>query len=141
VPGAIDVRKRLIAASQFGAGATPYAPATWYAGILLVRGNADGSGFSEPTIGVGAYARVAITNNVTNWPAPTTVGGVTVTTNGTKITWPNPTGLWGKMVAIGLFDVSTGGLPQYSQPAKTELTIQSGNSPVELDIGFLKIPW
>lgn len=141
MPGAIDERKRLIAAGQFGSGSTPYSPAIWYVGLLSVRGNPDGTGAVEFTIGSGSYARAAMTNNLTNWPAPTTVGGITIVTNGTLISFPNPTGLWGKPVAMGLWVAATGGLPQFTQPLKNEITIQSGNTPVEFPIGFLKIPW
>lgn len=45
------------------------APATFYAAWSTTTPNQDGSNFTEPA--VGGYARVAITNNQANFPAPT----------------------------------------------------------------------
>ena len=72
-----------------------------------------------------------------NWPAATTESGVAVKRNGTKITFPNPTGDWGLITHYGLFTTSSGGTPQYSNPLDSPITIRSGNSPVEFDIGNL----
>lgn len=43
-------------------------PASWYIGWSTTTPNQDGSNFTEPS--VGGYARVAVTNNTTNFPAP-----------------------------------------------------------------------
>lgn len=42
-----------------------------------------------------AYARVAVTNNATNWTNATSVGGVGTKTNGTAFTFPQASGSWG----------------------------------------------
>jgi len=133
--GAIDARECLIADSQFGGGATTWAPATWYLGLSVSVPNDDGTGFSEP-VG-GSYARVAVTNNSTNFPAAVTTAGETTKTNGAKFTFTNPTGLWGNVVAYGWFTASSGGLPQYHNPLDSGITIKSGNTPVEFDINAL----
>lgn len=137
--GAIDTRECTLADSQFGGGATTWAPATWYLGLSTTIPNEDGSNFVEPS--GGSYARVALTNNVTNFPAATTVAGVTTKKNGTKFTFTNPTGLWGLCIYYGFFTASSGGLPQYHNPLDTPITVQSGNTPVEFDIGMLIMPW
>lgn len=141
--GASDSRERLVADMLFGAGvitisSVTYAPATWYLGMSTTAPNDDGTGFTEP-VG-GSYARVAITNNATNWPAAATIGGVTTKKNGAKFTFPTPTGLWGLLSYYGLFVVSSGGTPEFFNPLDTPITVQSGNTPVEFDIGFLAIP-
>jgi hypothetical protein len=141
--GASDVRERLVADMLFGAGVITistitYAPATWYLGMSTSTPNDDGTGFTEP-VGAG-YARVAITNNATNFPPATTVGGVTTKRNGTKFTFPTPTGLWGLLGHYGLFTVSTGGTPDFFNQLDTPITVQSGNTPVEFDVGLLAIP-
>ena len=88
--GASDNREKLIADSQFGAGAVTiatvtYAPATWYFGLSTTTPNDDGTGFTEPS--GGGYARVAKTNDATNFPGAQVISGECRKTNGTKITW------------------------------------------------------
>lgn len=139
ITGASDAREVKIADSQFGGGVSTWAPATWYVGLSTTAPADDGTGFTEP-VG-GSYARVAVTNNSTNWPGAQTVAGVTTKWNGTKITFPNPTGSWGAIAYYGLFTASTGGLPEYSNPLDTPITPRGGNSPVEFDLAQLILPW
>lgn len=134
---AIDVREALIADSQFGGGATTWAPATWYLGLSTTLPNEDGSGFTEP-VG-GSYARVAITNNATNFPAAVTSSGTTTKSNGIKFTFPNPTGTWGAIVYYGFFTASTGGTAQYVAPLDAGITVRNGNTTVEFDIAQLSM--
>ncbi len=86
-------------------GGPDYArPATIYVALFTVAPTADaGTGGTEVT--GGAYARVAVTNNTTNWPAAT--GGVK--SNGTVITFPTATAPWGTLVAFAIYDASTAG--------------------------------
>ena len=70
-------------------GAATYtAPATLYFGLSSTTPAEDGSNVTEPS--GGAYARVAVTNNATNFPAAT--GGAK--SNGTAITWAPASGTW-----------------------------------------------
>lgn len=133
--GAVDTREVLIADSQFGGGATTWAPATWFVGLSTTTPNEDGSGFTEP-VG-GSYARVSVTNNATNWPTATTTSGVTSKANGTAFTFPNPTGNWGAVTYYGLFTASSGGTPAYWNPLDASISPKSGNTPVQFDIGNL----
>lgn len=135
MPGATDSRERVIADSQFGSGN----PATWYLGMSTTTPNEDGTGFTEP-VG-GSYARVAVTNNTTSFPAATTVSGDTTKVNGVKFTFPNPTGNWGALGHYGWFLASSGGTPEYTNPFDAAITAKSGNTPVELDIGQMVMPW
>lgn len=137
--GAHDARERAIADSQFGGGATSWAPATWYLGLSTTAPNDDGSGFTEPS--GGAYARVAVANNATNFPAAVTASGETTKSNGAKFTFPNPTSTWGLVVYYGWFTASSGGTPEYSNPLDAPITIRSGNTPVEFDINQLIMRW
>lgn len=131
--GAHNARERTIADSQFGGGASTWAPATWFLGISTTTPNDDGTNFTEP-VG-GSYARVSVANNTTNFPAAVTVSGETTKSNGAKLTFVNPTGLWGVATWYGWFTTLTGGLPEYSNPLDASITIRSGNTPVEFDIG------
>lgn len=133
--GATAARERAIADNQFGSGT----PATWFLGLSTTTPNDDGSGFTEPAI--GAYARVSVTNNVTNFPAASTVDGITSKTNGTKLTFVNPTGTWGAILAYGWFLASTGGTPEYWNPLDASVTVRNGNTPVEFDVNQLVMTW
>lgn len=137
--GAHSARQQKIADSQFGGGATTWAPATWYLGLSITGPNTDGTNFTEP-IG-SAYARLAVTNNVTNFPAAVVTAGITTKTNGAKFTFVNPTGTWGLIVYFGWFTALTGGVPEYSNALDAPITVKSGNTPVEFDIGNLVMTW
>lgn len=84
-------------------GRTAYtAPATLYAALII--GASDGlTGGTEAT--GGSYARASVTNNTTNFPAPTTG----VVTSATAITWPTSSAAWGTVNAVRLYDASTSG--------------------------------
>lgn len=128
-------RLRITADRDFGSGT----PATWYIGLSVAVPNLDNTGFVEP-VGL-AYVRVASTNSAGNWPAATTVGELTQKLNGAKITWPNPTGTWGTILAWGAYLASTGGVPEFAARLDSPITVKSGNTPVELDIGMAKLTW
>lgn len=77
-------------------------PDTVYIGLFTSEPS-DGGGGSEVT-GNG-YARVAVTNNSTNWPDATDGEK----RNGATITFPQATNSWGTIQWYGLFDASSGG--------------------------------
>lgn len=84
-------------------GAAAYsAPATVYVG--LATGVTDaGVVTGEPS--TGSYARVAVTNNSTNFPAASDGSK----SNGTKISFPEATGDWGTMTHVFISDADSGG--------------------------------
>ena len=89
--------------NRFGSGT----PTTWYVGVLENQPSDNtGSGASEP--GDAAYARVALTNNSTNFPAASSgVQSIDAT-----VEFPEATEAWAG-TGIGLFTASTGGTPLY----------------------------
>ncbi len=131
MPGASYPRLRALLDADFGSGT----PVTWYIAALLTMPAADGTGAVEPA--VGAAARVAVTNNATNFPASTTVSGRTTQVNGTAFVFPNPTADWGLIIGWGAFTVATinTGICQYSNLLDSPITVKSGLSPVQFDIG------
>ncbi len=72
---------------------------------LFTAAPTDAGGGTEAT--GGAYARVAVTNNATNFPAAT--GPASTKKNGTAITFPKATASWGTVVSWGIFDAATAG--------------------------------
>lgn len=78
------------------------APGTVYISLFTVTPT-DAGGGTEVT--GGSYARVTVTNNLTNWPAAS--GGAKA--NGTAISFPQCTVNWGTVVAFGIHDAATVG--------------------------------
>lgn len=80
-------------------------PATVYVGLYTVAPS-DAAGGTE--VSGNAYARVAVTNNSTNWPAAS--GTLASKSNANAITFPTASGGdWGNVVAFGIFDDPTAG--------------------------------
>ena len=65
--------------------------------------NIDGSGATEPS--GGSYARVAFTNNKSNWG----VASNGVLTNAVAVTFPESSASWGTITYVGIWDLATGG--------------------------------
>jgi len=85
-------------------GGVAYNPlSTVYVGLSSTDPSEAGGNITEP-VGNG-YARVAVTNNTTNWP---TVSNSTKT-NGATITWPQVSGAWGNIAYVVVFDQLVGG--------------------------------
>jgi hypothetical protein len=90
-----------------GVALTP--PATWYVGLCLAPASLagtllDAAGNPAEVTG-GGYARVAVANNLTNFPGAQS----SWKTNGTAITFPRPTAAWGLVLSAFLADAPTGG--------------------------------
>lgn len=106
-------------------GATNYtANATWYVGLRA--GGVELSG--------GSYARVAVTNNVTNFPNV----AANIMTNGTTITFPQATGTWTTADEVALYIASSGGTPKYTGILDNTVSVQSGQTR-EFAAGDLRI--
>src|SRR5690606_1282100 len=72
-------------------------------GLSTTAPTQAGGNFKEPS-GNG-YARVAVTNNSTNWPAASNGAK----SNANAITFPQATGSWGTVTHFGIFDAATSG--------------------------------
>ena len=83
-------------------------PATLHLGLSTTAITGAGGNITEPS-GAAGYARVPITNNATNFPASTVVGGKAIKRNGTVITFPEATGSWGTVTHWFLSSAATGG--------------------------------
>ena len=106
-------------------------PATVYVALFTVALSDSGGGTE---VSGGSYARVAVTNNATNWPAAS--GGAK--SNGTEIAFPEATASWGTVVAFAIFDASTGGNMLYWADLTTSKTIDSGDT-AKFAVGDLDI--
>ena len=78
-------------------------PATYYLGISTTTTNKNGTGITEPTD--GSYARIAITNNKTNFSA--SASGVI--NNLVEFEFPESSVSWGTVTHWFLSDAASGG--------------------------------
>jgi hypothetical protein len=107
-------------------GADAYTPETTvYAALFTSAPTASGGG-TEVT--GGSYARVPITNNLTNWPA----ASGQIKRNGTAITFPTPSADWAPsgtpVIGAGLFDAASSGNLLIYGPFTTSRTIVNGDA-------------
>lgn len=117
-------------------GAVGYTPAaTVYVGLFTTTPSDAGGGVE---VSGGSYARSAVTNNATNWPAATGTNPTTKA-NGTAIPFPAPTANWGVVVAWGIFDAVTGGNLLYWGALGTSKTINNGDAAPSFAIGALTV--
>ena len=112
-------------------GADYTRPATVYVALYTVAPT-DAGGGTE--VSGGAYARVAVTNNATNFPAAS--GGAK--SNGTEIIFPEATASWGTVVALAILDAAAAGNFLYWADLTTSKAIASGDT-VKFAVGDLDI--
>jgi hypothetical protein len=89
-------------------GAAYTAPGTLYVGLSSTTPAEDGTNVTEPS--GGAYARVAVTNNLTQWPASS--GGSK--SNANAITFPQASATWlsgANLTHVCVYDAATSGNP------------------------------
>lgn len=102
-------------------------PATVY--VSLHTGAPGGTGANE-TSGTG-YARIAVTNNATNFPAASGAAK----SNGTLFQFATPgAGGWGTVTHVGTWDASTAGNHLNGGALAISKTINEGDD-VEIPIG------
>lgn len=104
----------------FGAAAYS-APATLYVGLSTTTITDAGGNITEPS--GNNYARLAVTNNATNFPA----AAAGSKSNGTVLTFATPSGTWGTVVDFFVADAASGGNILAYGTLTASQTISSGN--------------
>lgn len=107
-------------------------PATVYVALYTATPSDSGGGTE---VSGGSYARVAVTNNSTNWPAAS--GGSK--SNGTAITFPTPSANWGTVTSFGILDAATSGNLLYWGALSASKTINNGDAAPQFAAGALTI--
>ena len=138
MPGKSDYLENRILDHILGAVAST-APVTVYVGLLTTAMNdASTSGAPSPGVEVtgGSYARVAVTNNATNFPA----ASAGAKANGTAITFPTPSANWGVIVGFFISDVASGaGNILYFGLITPNKTVNNGDPAPSFAIGDLDV--
>lgn len=108
-----------------GSGGTPWTPPTTvYIALSTAAFTTSATGSSMTEVAGGAYARVAVTNNATNWPA----ASAGAKANGVIFTFPAATANWGTILSFYIVDASTGGNVLYGADLTTSRTINTGDT-------------
>ena len=115
----------------FGAAAYT-APATLYVALYTATPSDTGGG-TEVT--GGSYARVAVTNNATNFPA----ASAGAKSNGTAITFPAPTANWGVVTSFAILDAASAGNFLCWGALTVNKTINNGDAAPSFAAGDLDI--
>lgn len=111
----------------FGLG-TFTKPSSVYVGLATatISDTTTGSTVTEPS--TGAYARVTVANNATNWPAAAGTSP-TAKKNGVVITFPEATASWGTVTHFFIADdATTGNVLIYGQLSASKV-IDAGDIP------------
>jgi hypothetical protein len=100
---------------------------------LFTAAPSDSGGGTE--VSGGSYARVAVTNNATNFPAAS--GGAK--SNGTAITFPAPTANWGVILAFAIMSAATGGVILHWGLITPNKTVNNGDPAPSFAAGDLDL--
>ena len=113
-------------------GGVDYTPAATVDVALYTTAPTDSGGGTEVT--GGSYARVAVTNNATNWPA----ASAGAKSNGIAIQFATPTANWGTIVAFAIFEGSTSNLLYWGLVTPNK-TVNNGDAAPVFEIGDLDV--
>lgn len=103
-----------------------------YIGLFTATPSDSGGGTE---VSGGSYARVAVASTLANWAGTQSSGSTTASTgtsaqtsNNNTITFPAPTGNWGTVTSMGIFDSLTGGNLLYWVALTTSKTVNNGDA-------------
>lgn len=99
-------------------------PGTVYLALSTATFSSASTGASMTEVSGGSYARVAVTNNSTNWPAAS--GGTKA--SGAVFTFPTATGSWGTVTSVYIVDASSSGNILYGCDLTSSRSIASGDT-------------
>lgn len=115
---------------------SPAAMGTVY--IALYTANPTDANASGTEVTGGSYARVAVTNNTTNFPAATGTAP-TSKSNATAIVFPAPTANWGVITGFAVYDAATVGNEVLWGALTASKTVNNGDAAPQFAIGALVV--
>lgn len=107
-------------------------PATFYFGLSTTAISIDGTGATEPS--GGTYARVALTNDKTNWGTAATA----TLTNATAVTFTESTASWGTITYVFIADALTAGNIWWFDALTPSRQVQSATT-VQFAVGAITV--
>lgn len=119
--------------------ATAYPTIATHYIALYTANPTDANASGTEVVGSVGYARVAVTNNATTWPAATGTAPTTKS-NGIVITFGSPTGAgWGVVTGFAVYDASSSGNEIAWAALTASKTVNSGDAAPSFAIGALVI--
>lgn len=116
------------------------APTNVYVGLLTAAPSDTGGGTE---VSGNNYARVAVASSMANWAGTQSAGSTTAssgtggtTSNNAAISFQTPSGTWGTVTHVGVYDASTSGNLLFYAALTVSKTINSGDT-VEFAAGAL----
>lgn len=120
------------------------APAGLYVALFTAAPSDTGGGTEVSGSG---YTRVNLAPSTTNWAS---TGGATTTTNpsagttgttsnNSAITFPTPSGSWGTITHVGIFDASTAGNLLFWGALSASLSVTGASTPFSFPISALSV--
>lgn len=106
---------------------TDFRSSTVYIALSTAAYSDASTGASMTEVSGGSYARVAVTNDATNWPAASGTSPASKS-NGTAFTFPTASGSWGTVNSFYIVDASTNGNILYGGDLTVAKTIGSGDT-------------
>lgn len=101
-------------------------PGTVYVVLSTAAFDPTATGAALGEVTGGAYARQAMPNDSTNWPAATG-GNPANKANGTAITFPTATANWGTVLSVYLVDDPVAGNVLYGADLAASVVVNSGS--------------
>lgn len=102
-------------------------PVTVYVALSTAAYSDAATGTAMTEVSGGAYARVAVTNNATNFPNATGTAPASKN-NATAITFPTASAAWGTVTSFYIVDAATLGNILYGGDLTTAKVIGSGDT-------------
>lgn len=101
-------------------------PGTLYVALSTAAFSYAATGLAMTEVTGGAYARVAVTSNATNWGV--SGNSPTVASNLVAITFPTATASWGTVASVYILDAATAGNALYGGDLSAAKAINSGDT-------------
>lgn len=99
-------------------------PTNVYIALSTAAWSASATGSAMTEVASGAYSRVAVTNNPTNWPAASSQSK----SNGTVFTFPTATAAWGTILSVYIVDAGSNGNCLYGADLTASRVVASGDT-------------
>lgn len=108
-----------------------------YLCLFTTTPNANGTGGVEVSTSGTGYARVELPRQTTTWTGPT--GTNQEYNNTAEIVFPVPTGNWGTIVSLGIYDAASNGNLVFTSTIATARSIQLGDGSPRIQASQLKV--
>lgn len=137
--GLVDEQEAAVLNHYLGGSALPAPDATVYVALFTTNPTGDDDAATGATeASYTGYARVAVTNNLTNWPAATE-GDPSLKSNGTAVTFGQKTDVGTVTITgFGIWSALTGGVLRAWGPLSVNKDIEILDTP-EFQIGQLQM--